>query len=51
MAKTTTTNEDAFCEYSELLNNEFMHRIAKNTYDKRMVVFFDNASFHKKEES
>ena len=30
-----------------LLDNELRFRQAKNTYEKRMVIMFDNASIHK----
>ena len=29
------------------LDNELRFRLAKNTYEKRMVIMFDNASIHK----
>ena len=29
------------------LDNELKFRLAKNTYEKRIVIMFDNASIHK----
>ena len=48
--KSKTTNEDQFCEFVKLLDKQHKSRISKITYERRMVVMFDNADIHKKNE-
>ena len=50
MMKSKTTNEDQFCEFIKLLDKQLKSRLAKITYERRMVVMFDNASIHKTKE-
>ena len=50
MLKRSTTKEDQFKEFLMKLNNELRFRLTKNTYEKRMVIIFDNASVHKTKE-
>ena len=45
--KRSTTKEEQFNEILMQLDNEPGFRLAKNTYKKRMVIIFDNASIHK----
>ena len=45
--KSSTTKEDQFKEFWMQLDNELRFRLSKNTYDKRMVIIFDNAGIHK----
>ena len=47
MMKSKTTNEHQFCEFIKLLDKQLISRLAKITYERRMVVMFDNASIHK----
>ena len=47
MLKRSTTKEEQFKEFLIQLDNELRFRLAKNTYEKRMVIMFDNASIHK----
>ena len=48
--KSKTTNEDQFCEFIKLLDKQLISRLAKITYERRMIVMFDNASIHKTKE-
>ena len=41
-----TTNEDQICEFIKLLNMQLKSRLEKITYERRMVVMFDNARIH-----
>ena len=50
MMKSKTTNEDQFRDFINLLDKELRSRLAKITYERRMVVMFDNASIHKTKE-
>ena len=50
MMKSKTTNEDQFCEFIKLLDKQLKSRLAKITYERRMVVMFNNASIHKTKE-
>ena len=47
MLKRSTTKEEQFKEFLMQLYNEIRFRLAKSTYEKRMVIMFDNASIHK----
>ena len=47
MLKRSTTKEEQFKDFLMQLDNELRFRLAKNTYEKRMVIMFDNASIHK----
>ena len=47
MLKSQTTKEDQFWEFLKLTYIELRFRLSRNTYEKRMVVMFDNASIHK----
>ena len=47
MMKSKTTNKNQFWEFIKLLNKQLKSRLAKITYERRMVVMFDNASIHK----
>ena len=47
MLKRSTTKEEQFKEFLMQLDNELRFRLAKYTYEKRMVIMFDNASIHK----
>ena len=47
MMKRKTTSDDQFWDFINLLDNELQSRLAKTTYERRMVVMFDNASIHK----
>ena len=47
MLKRSTIKEEQFKEFWMQLDNELKFRLAKNTYEKRMVIMFDNASIHK----
>ena len=46
-AKKRSTKEEKFKEFLMQLDNQLRFRLAKNTYEKRMVIIFDNASIHK----
>ena len=48
--KSNTTNEDQFWDFIKLFDQEFKLRLAKITYERRMIVMFDNASNHKTKE-
>ena len=50
MIKSKTTNEDQFWDFLKQINKELILRLAKTTYERRMVVMFDNASIHKTKE-
>ena len=50
MMKSKTTNKDQFWEFIKLLDKQLISRLAKITYERRMVVIFDNASIHKTKE-
>ena len=50
MMKSKTTNKDQFWEFIKLLDKQLISRLAKITYERRMVVMFDNASIHKTKE-
>ena len=50
MMKNKTTNKDQFWEFIKLLDKQLISRLAKITYERRMVVMFDNASIHKTKE-
>ena len=50
MMKSKTTNEDQFRDFIKLLDKELRSRLAKITYERRMVVMFDNVSIHKTKE-
>ena len=45
--KRSTTNEEQFKELLMQLDNELRFRLTKNTYEKIMVIMFDNASIHR----
>ena len=47
MMKRKTTSDNQFWDFINLLDNEPQSRLAKTTYERRMVVMFDNASIHK----
>ena len=47
MLKRSTTKEDQLKNFWMQLDNELRFRLAKNTYEKRMVIIFDNTSIHK----
>ena len=47
MLKGSATKEEQFKEFLMQLDNEFRFRLAKNTYEKIMVIIFNNASIHK----
>ena len=47
MLKRSTPNEEQFKEFLMQLDNELRFRLAKKTYEKRMVIMFDNTSIHK----
>ena len=47
MMKSKTTNEDQFRDFINHLDKELRSRLAKITYERRMVVMFDNASIIK----
>ena len=48
--KSKTTNKDHFCKFIKLLDEQLKSRLAKITYERRMVLIFDNASIHKTKE-
>ena len=50
MMKSKTTKKDQFWEFIKLLDKQLISRLAKITYERRMVVMFDNASIHKTKE-
>ena len=50
MMKSKTTNKDQFWEFIKLLDKQLISRHAKITYERRMVVMFDNARIHKTKE-
>ena len=41
-----TTNEDQFWEFIKLLDKQLKSRLVKITYERRIVVMFDNSSIH-----
>ena len=47
MLKRSSTKEEQFKEFLMQLDNQLRFRLSKNTYEKRMVIIFDNASIHK----
>ena len=47
MIKSETTKEEQFINFAKLLDIELRNRIAKSTYQNRLIVMFDNASIHK----
>ena len=47
MMKSKTINEDQFRDFINLLDKELRSRLAKITYERRMVLMFDNASINK----
>ena len=50
MIKSKTTNEGQFWDFLKQIDKELRYRLAKPTYERRMVVMFDNASIHKTKE-
>ena len=46
MLKRSTPNEEQFKEFLMQLDNELRFRLAKDTYEKRMVIMFDNTSIY-----
>ena len=50
MMKSKTTNEDQFWDFINLLDKELRSRLAKITYERIIIVMFDNASIHKTKE-
>ena len=50
MMKSNTTNDNQFWDFIKLLDQELKSRLAKITYERRMIVMFDNASIHKTKE-
>ena len=50
MMKSKTTNEDQFRDFINLLDKELRSRLSKITYERGMVVMFDNANIHKTKE-
>ena len=50
MIKGKTTNEDQFWDFLKQIDKELRLRLTKATYERRMVVMFDNASIHKTKE-
>ena len=50
MMKSKTTNKDQFYEFVKLLDKQLKSWLAKITYERRMIVMFDNASIHKTKE-
>ena len=51
MLKRSSTKEEQFKEFLMQLDNQLRFRLSKNTYEKRMVIIFDNASIHKTKQS
>ena len=47
MMKSNTTNDNQFWDFIKLLDQEIKSRLAKITYERGMIVMFDNASIHK----
>ena len=45
--KRRNTKEEQFKEFWMQLDNKLRFRLAKNTYEKRMVIMFDNVNIHK----
>ena len=45
--KSDSTNEASFIKFVLELDKELRIRIDQNTYEKRMIVIYDNASIHK----
>ena len=45
--KSDSTNESSFIKFVLELDKELRIRIDQNTYEKRMIVIYDNASIHK----
>ena len=45
MLKRSTTKEEQYKEFWMQLENELRFRLTKNTYEKRMVIMFDNEVF------
>ena len=50
MMKSKTTKENQFCGFIKLLDMQLKSRLAKITYERRMVVMFENACIHKTKE-
>ena len=50
MMKNNTTNDNQFWDFIKLIVQELKLRLAKITYERRMIVMFDNASIHKTKE-
>ena len=50
MMKSNTTNDNQFWNFIKLLDQELKSRLAKITYERKMIVMFDNASTHKTKE-
>ena len=47
MLKRSTTKEEQFKEFLMQLDNKLRFKLAKNTYEMRMIIMFDNASINK----
>ena len=45
--KSGSTNEASFIKFVLELDKELRIRLDQNTYEKRMIVIYDNASIHK----
>ena len=45
--KNTMTNEEEFNEFIKEVDKKLKFEISKNTYNKRLIIMFDNAKFHK----
>ena len=45
--KSDSTNEASFVNFVLELDKELRIRFDQNTYEKRMIVIYDNASIHK----
>ena len=47
--KNIMTNEEEFNEFIKKVDKELKFRISKYIYNKRQIITFDNAKFHKKD--
>ena len=47
MMKSNTINDNRFCNFIKLLDQELKSRLAKIAYEQRMIVIFDNTGIYK----
>ena len=48
--KSNTKNDNKFWDFIKLFDQELKSRLAKITYERRMIVMLNNVSFHKTKE-